>query len=346
MDGWKAAERSIQNKSHASTSNSRTKCSSREPIFPKQSQQSSLARSATIAPPRRKFDDLGMSLSKALRNLLQKKLIQTLTPEPGREKFQDLIDAKIIPKLQRMKAYIVDKIKEEVQKQLDAGFLEVIGESTTHKILRHFVDAIIDIFGTEYLRKPNSDDIAKLLQVGEARGFPGMLGSIDCMHWRWKNCPTAWKVGSHNDINVLERSHVFSEITRGEGPSVNYSINGHDYNMGYYLADGIYPPWATFVKAITLPMNRKAKYFTTAQESFRKDVERAFGVLQARFAIVRGPGQFYDRATLKKIMLACIIMHDMIVEDERELHPQPDISEYEQIPSSPPIPIVTHTYTS
>ncbi|XP_047320429.1 uncharacterized protein LOC124924432 [Impatiens glandulifera] len=210
--------------------------------------------------------------------------------------------------------------------------------------------------GTEYLRKPNSDDIVKLLQVGEARGFPRMLGSIDCMHWRCKNCPTTWKgmftghcheptlilkvvvsynlwiwhaffglPGSHNDINVLERSHVFSEITRGKGPSVNYSINGHDYNLGYYLADGIYPPWATFVKAITLPMNRKTKYFTTAQESFRKDVERAFGVLQARFAIVRGPARFYDCATLKKIMLACIIMHNMIVEDERELHPQPDI---------------------
>ncbi|XP_047312481.1 katanin p60 ATPase-containing subunit A1-like [Impatiens glandulifera] len=125
MDGWKAAERSIQNKSHASTSNSRTKYSSKEPISPKQSQQSSQARSATTAPPCRKFDGLGMSLSKALRNLLQKNLIQTLTSELGRE-IQDLIDAKIIPKLRRMKADIVYKIKEEVEKQLDAGYLEVI----------------------------------------------------------------------------------------------------------------------------------------------------------------------------------------------------------------------------
>ena len=32
-----------------------------------------------------------------------------------------------------------------------------------------------------------------LLAVNENRGFLGMLGSIDCMHWKWKNCPTKWK---------------------------------------------------------------------------------------------------------------------------------------------------------
>ncbi|XP_047318570.1 uncharacterized protein LOC124921907 [Impatiens glandulifera] len=219
-----------------------------------------------------------------------------------------------------------------------------IGETTAIKSLRYFVQSVIDIFGLVYLRKPNSEDITRLLKIGEVRGFPGMLGSIDCMHWRWKNCPTAWK-GSDNDINVLERSNVFCEITSGESYHVNYYINGHNYNMGYYLADGIYPPWAIFVKLIPLPMNQKTKHFTVAQESARKDVERKFGVLQARFAIVRGPTRYFDRETLNKIMLACIIMHNMIVEDERELHPQPDIFEYEQVSESPPIPIVSRTQT-
>jgi hypothetical protein len=66
------------------------------------------------------------------------------------------------------------------------------------------------------------------------------------------------------------------------------------------------------------PANSKDKIFAATQEAQRKDVERAFGVLQARFAIVRNPARFWDEATLRHIMLACIIMHNMIVEDERD----------------------------
>ena len=58
-----------------------------------------------------------------------------------------------------------------------------IGESTALESLRKFVDAVVEIFGDEYLRYPNEADIARLLAMGEKKGFPGMLGSIDCMHW-------------------------------------------------------------------------------------------------------------------------------------------------------------------
>jgi len=44
--------------------------------------------------------------------------------------------------------------------------------------------------------------------------------------------------------------------------------------MGYYLADGIYPSWFTFVKTIPSPQRNKANFFATQQESAIKDVER------------------------------------------------------------------------
>lgn len=40
--------------------------------------------------------------------------------------------------------------------------------------LRRFIEAVIEIFGDEYLRSPNQNDITQLLALGKERGFPGM----------------------------------------------------------------------------------------------------------------------------------------------------------------------------
>ncbi|XP_021317689.1 uncharacterized protein LOC8155651 [Sorghum bicolor] len=156
-----------------------------------------------------------------------------------------------------------------------------IGESTALESLHRFVAAVVGIFEAEYLRHRNEADIARLFAVNEKRGFPAEV----------------------------------------KAPEVNYTINGHEYKMGYFLADGIYPSWGTIVKSISIPMGNKRRYFATAQEAARKDVERFFGVLQSRFAIVRQPGRIWDSETLALIMRACVIMHNMIVEDERNLDP-------------------------
>jgi hypothetical protein len=49
---------------------------------------------------------------------------------------------------------------------------------------------MVQEYGDIYLRESNVEDIARLLEVAEHRGFPWMLGSIDCMYWKWEKCLT------------------------------------------------------------------------------------------------------------------------------------------------------------
>ena len=57
-----------------------------------------------------------------------------------------------------------------------------IGESTSVECLERFIRGVNVVFGAEYLRKPNNTNVAHLLQMGESRGFLGMLDSIDSMN--------------------------------------------------------------------------------------------------------------------------------------------------------------------
>lgn len=66
-------------------------------------------------------------------------------------------------------------------------------ESTLLGYTKKFCKSVVEIFESEYLREPTRDDIERQLEASAARGFPGCIGSLDCMHWAWEMCPTALK---------------------------------------------------------------------------------------------------------------------------------------------------------
>jgi hypothetical protein len=123
------------------------------------------------------------------------------------------------------------------------------------------------IYLSEALRHPTLTNINCLLDEGKEAGFPGCIGSIDCMHWEWKNCPSAWKgmfqgkagvptvvleaianhscqfwhfnfgaPGTLNDLNILEHSPLFDNGVRGEAPSVEFIVNGRSQYTHRLLA--------------------------------------------------------------------------------------------------------------
>ncbi|MFO0007223.1 MAG: hypothetical protein ACK559_39525, partial [bacterium] len=88
--------------------------------------------------------------------------------------------------------------------------------------------------------------------------------------------------GSLNDLNVLNISSLVQKFTQNgllsniEEDFVPYRIGRQSFNHLFYLVDGIYPPWARFLKTVQVPLDSRESTFSQWQEGARKDIERSF----------------------------------------------------------------------
>lgn len=137
---------------------------------------------------------------------------------------------------------------------------------------------------------------------------------VDARLWCW-HCFFGVP-GGNNDLNILDRSPLLTDLMHGRAPEVTFQVNGNSHRMGYYLADGIYPDWKVFVKSIKRPRGEKEKNYAERQEGDRKDVERFFAALQNQFHIIRYPCNLWDEKAMSSILVCCVILHNMIIEDE------------------------------
>jgi hypothetical protein len=57
-----------------------------------------------------------------------------------------------------------------------------MGGSNSILCVKQFAKVVVEVFEPEYIRAPNAHDTQRLLEMNKARGFPGMLGSTNCLH--------------------------------------------------------------------------------------------------------------------------------------------------------------------
>jgi len=144
-------------------------------------------------------------------------------------------------------------------------------------------------------------------------GVRGMIGSLDCSHFLWGNCPVAfhgqfqgkeekrtivmeavcdynrfaWHTvygysGVLNEINIWDTSLLHNAFCDGSFSQYDFpfEIGGETFETLWLLVDGIYPSLARFVKPLSVPIDDNETLFSLWQEAKRKDIERFFGVFK------------------------------------------------------------------
>jgi hypothetical protein len=153
-------------------------------------------------------------------------------------------------------------------------------------------------------------------------GKPTVILEGVCDHnlWFW-HCFYGC-AGSFNDLNVSRMSNLktmfkdgtFAQLEQNAGV-VPYNIGGEEFNALFLLVNEIYPKYSRFVTGLKDPFTQQEKSYTGWQEVARKDIERAFGVLQGQWKFMTTPVELMSLDAITSRVVTCLILHNMNVSD-------------------------------
>ncbi|GJT22937.1 ALP1-like protein isoform X1 [Tanacetum coccineum] len=196
--------------------------------------------------------------------------------------------------------------------------------------------------GTKPIDKPIGTNIGLALRNNTAEVTPPIEGlpMEDDKRDMCKKYQTTYpyilldmNTASSNDTNLSaakdyrneDQTHKHRPTDKSIGTNIGLPIGNNKPEVATRIEVDIVDPYtlqpcdvlvASFVKSFTVATDPKHTYFKQRQKSARKDVERAFGVLQGRWGLIQQPARAYEVNTLRRIMYAGIIMHNMILEDQ------------------------------
>ncbi|KAJ0734418.1 putative harbinger transposase-derived nuclease domain-containing protein [Helianthus annuus] len=220
--------------------------------------------------------------------------------------------------------------------------------STTSRCFHRVLRAILSL-ESHYLQQPKGDVVPKEIQE-KKRFYPffkDCVGAIDGTHVRVKvpNKDAARYRGrkGYPTINVLAActfdlkfTYVLTgwERTASDSRIIKDAFSRSDKLViptgKYCLVDAGLPHTSTLMTpyrgvryhlkeySTRAPKNSK-ELFNLRHASLRNAIERAFGVLKKRFPIIRSTAEpFYSCQTQSDIFLACCILHNFLLEEDRD----------------------------
>jgi hypothetical protein len=180
---------------------------------------------------------------------------------------------------------------------------------------------------TEFIYMPE-DEATFQKVVGEytARGLPGCVGSVDCVHIAWDRRPSQYfnmfkgKEGfpsiayevictsrkfvqsvscghpcSRNDKHIVRTDESVTQLLEGNGwlNSKSWRTMGPDRQIKtftgvYLICNGVYHRWPCLVSPVKSgPAGSPTMKWSGKLESVRKDIEGVFGILKRRFRFLK-----------------------------------------------------------
>lgn len=204
---------------------------------------------------------------------------------------------------------------------------------------------------SKYCNPPETpEEIEKTLAVYDRLGFPGCIGSTDCVHIKWERCAVGERIlhkgkegfptlsyeltcdhtskiiavthgfpGTRSDRTIVRFDGFVSDIHDGlKYEDVKYKINTIDgveeeEKGAWLLVDGGYHKWRCLQCPLKHSAIPKEALWSEWAESVRKDVECVFGVLKGRFRCLKLPIYYHDKNTIDNMFYCCCILHNILL---------------------------------
>lgn len=217
-----------------------------------------------------------------------------------------------------------------------------------HRVFfNRFMKWYSDVVFPHFVKLPSLDDLAENGLEYALAGFPGCIGSVDCVHIRlWgvsanlKQMSTGKEkfpsrsfevsvnhrgmilsatngfYGSVNDKTIVKFDEAMMAVRKGCYDKNEYAIYSKDGELiyvsgAYFICDNGYHKWPTMMEP-TKNSNGDGDVYDWSEmtESLRKDVECTFGILKQEFAILKYGTRFIDLQLVNYIFKTCCAIHN------------------------------------